>query len=136
DTRAWAHQLGRSYCTVSTVPGGIDVTVETVAEHLARRLGTTTPRTDDELRGGRDRVFDAMKREITARTANGACSSIAGEFALVSREQARGVSATLHFECPSGAVTLHNAWRLETDPTSEVVCAIDGRAWAFRKGLE
>jgi hydrogenase/urease accessory protein HupE len=129
---ARAHQVGRSYCSVSTVPGGIDVTVETGAEHL----GLKPEPSDADLLAARGELLDELAREVTATTPSGACTAKPGEFELVTREGVRAVALGLHFSCPSGPVTLRNAWRLSADPTSEVVCAIDGRAWAFRQGLE
>jgi len=133
---AAAHQLGRSYCTVLTVTGGIDVTVETSAEHLAPVLGLRAPPDDRAVLEHRAQIEDALKRHVTARTPAGACSATADPPELLTREGVRASSVTLHFSCPPGEVTLKNEWRLDVDPASEVVCAIDGAAWVFRLGLE
>jgi len=133
---ATAHQLGKSYCNVLSVPGGLDVSVETTAEHLVPVLGLATLPDDGALLALRGALDDALRKTITARTPSGPCSVESDPPVLGTREGARAVSVTLHFSCPPGPVTLHNAWRLDVDPRSEVVCAIDGSAWVFRLGLE
>lgn len=134
---ALGHQLGRSYCTVRTVPGGVDVTVETTAAHLVPSLGLSsrTP-SAEELRMARPRLFQQLEDRVQARTPGGACQVEPGSYQIVSREGEPAVAAELHFACPAGPVTLRNSWRLDVDPASESVCAIDGAAWVFRIGAE
>jgi HupE / UreJ protein len=134
--RATAHQLGRSYCNVQTVTGGIDVTVETAVPHLAPLIGVPATASDAELLAKRALLERALRAAVTARTPSGQCSASADAPELSQRDGSRSVAMTLHFECPPGEVTLHNAWRLELDPSSEVVCAVNGSAWAFRLGSE
>lgn len=134
---ASAHAQARSYCTVRTAVGGLDVTVETAA-HLLRQplgLGSRTP-TDAELLEARERLKQQLVDRVQARTSLGQCRSSAEEPELVERDGERAVRTELHFYCPPGPVTLRNTWRLDVDPSSEVVCAVDGAAWVFRLGLE
>ena len=135
-TPATAHQLGRSYCTVTTVPGGLDVTVETSFEHLRPVLAPLPTGTDAEVARARAPLAEALRREVTARSSGGSCTADVGALELVTTEGQRAARVPLHFACPAGAVTLRNVWRLDLDPKSEVVCAIDGAAWAFRVGAE
>lgn len=134
-TPATAHQLGRSYCTVTTVPGGLDVAVETSFEHLRPLLAPLPTGTDTDVARAREPLAEALLRAVTARS-TGSCTSKVGALELVTAEGQRAARMTLHFTCPAGAVTLRNVWRLDLDPKSEVVCAIDGAAWVFRVGAE
>lgn len=133
---AAAHQLGRSYCTVLTVAGGLDVTLETSAEHLAPVLGSESPPDDAEVMRRSGEIATALRERVTARTPAGPCDATVSGPELLTREGVRASSMTLHFVCPQGLVTLKNEWRLDVDPASEIVCAIDGAAWVFRLGLE
>lgn len=133
---AAAHQLGRSYCTVATVPGGLDVTVETSSEHLAPVLGLEGTPDDATLTARRAQIEAALRARVTARTDAGRCDAEPRGFELLTSEGVRAARVTLRMSCPAGAVTLRNEWRLDVDPASEVVCAVDGSAWAFRLGLE
>ncbi|MBK8998468.1 MAG: HupE/UreJ family protein [Myxococcales bacterium] len=133
---ASAHQLGRSYCTVQTAPGGLDVTVETSFEHLVPVLGLSPAPSDADVLAARAALVAAHTRAISARSPAGACAVEAGPTELASAEGQRVVRVPLAFACPPGPVTLRNAWRLDVDPTSEIVCAVDGSAWAFRVGSE
>jgi len=133
---AEAHQLGKSYCTVQSVPGGIDVGVETSAEHLVPVLGLDSVPDDEALSAQQGAIVRALEKAVTARAPSGACGVEAGASELGTRDGVRTVSITLHFSCPPGPVTLRNAWRLDVDPRSQVVCAIDGAAWVFRTGSE
>jgi hydrogenase/urease accessory protein HupE len=134
--RASAHALGRSYCTVTTVPGGIDVTIETGVDHLPPSTGVAPNASEQELGAARARIFEAQRSQVSARTPAGPCTPADEKFEVVTREGALAVAATLRFSCPQGAVTLRNAWRTDIDAASEIVCAIDGSAWTFRRGLE
>lgn len=133
---ASAHQLGRSYCTVQTVTGGVDVTVETSFEHLMPVLGFGALPGDADVLAARARLVEALGKAVTARSPGGACSAEAGGLELVTAEGQRAVRAPLRFSCPPGPVALRNVWRLDVDPKSEVVCAVDGSAWVFRVGSE
>lgn len=129
---AHAHQMGRSYCTVESVPGGLDVVVETSFEHLMPVLGLASMPGDAELLAARPRLEAALARAVTARSPAGACALEAGAPELGTAEGQRVARVSLHLSCPPGPVVLRNAWRHDVDPTSEVVCAIDGAAWVFR----
>jgi hypothetical protein len=133
---AAAHQAGRSYCTVTSVPGGLDVVVETSFEHLAAALALPSGMNDAEALAAREAHARALSAAVTARTPAGPCSQSPGPLELATTEGQRAARLTLHFACPPGVVTVRNAWRLDVDPKSEVVCAIDGAAWAFRLGAE
>jgi hypothetical protein len=134
---AFAHQQGRSYCTVHTVPGGVDVTIESAAAHLgpALGLGSVAP-SDDQLRAASDQLLQQLEDRVTARTTGGACGVRAEAPTIETREGERIVEVKLHYDCPAGPVTLRNSFRLDVDPSSETVCAVDGAAWVFRLGLE
>lgn len=136
-TPARAHALARSYCTVRTVVGGLDVTIETAA-HLLRQplgLGERTP-SDAELIAARERLVQQLIDRVQPRTAAGPCRASAETPELVMRDGERAVRTELHFQCPAGPVTLRNTWRLDVDPGSETVCAVDGSAWVFRLGID
>lgn len=134
---AQAHQQGRSYCTVRTAAGGLDVSVETAAEHLVPviALSSRTP-SDTELRAAEPRLMQALEDRVTAWTPDGPCRFEPEHIELQSREGTRTVVAHVRFRCPPGPVTLRNTFRMDVEPSSEVVCAIDSRAWVFRLGLE
>src|SRR6185503_3547775 len=132
-----AHQLGRSYCSVHSVPGGLDLTIETATEHLVPVLGLSSPElSQQELDQARDRLVRALEERIQARAESGPCRVETDPPRLVVREGKPSVEVTLHFACPAGPVTLNTGFRLDLDPTSEIVCAIDGAAWVFRRGSE
>lgn len=134
---AFAHQTGRSFCTVRTVAGGVDVTTETAFSHLAPAGGLVGQSLGDEqVNRARQKLIDELKRDVTARSTGGACTPSEPSFELSNRDGERAVSMKLGFSCPSGVVTLRNAWRFQGDPLAENVCAIDGSAWVFRPGLE
>jgi hypothetical protein len=134
---AFAHQNGRSYCTVRTAPGGIDVTVETAFSHLAPAGGLSgqSP-SEEQVNAAREKLITQVKADVTAKSGGGACSAGEPRFELGHREDERSVILKLGFACPAGVVTLRNAWRFGGDPQAENVCAIDGSAWVFRPGLE
>ena len=136
-TSARAHTAQRSYCTVRSVVGGLEVEMESAA-HLLQQplgLGTRTP-SDAELLEARERLVQQLVDRIQARTSSGRCRVTADEPRLITRDGERAVATVLHFFCPPGPVTLRNTWRLDVEPTSEVVCAVDGAAWVFRAGTE
>jgi hydrogenase/urease accessory protein HupE len=132
-----AHQRGRSFCSVRTVPGGIDVTLETAGVHLVPILGLSEKKpSDGELLGARARLMQQIEDRVQPRTPAGPCRFRAGALELVTLDGERGVSATTHFDCEPGPVTLRNTFGMDVEPASEVVCVIDGAAWVFRIGLE
>jgi hypothetical protein len=134
---AQAHQQGRSYCSVTTVPGGLDVTVETSFEHLVPVLGLASPQPSDaDVLAARERLAQQLEDRVQARTAEGPCRVASDPPLLATRENTRVAEVTLHYQCPPGPVTLRNTWRFDVDPNGEVVCAIDGAAWVFRAGIE
>jgi hydrogenase/urease accessory protein HupE len=134
---ALAHALARSYCTVRTVVGGLDVGVETAGHLLAQPLGLGTKEPSDaELGEAGERLVQQLIDRVQARTPNGPCRSTAAQPELVTRDGERAVRVDLAFHCPPGPITLRNTWRLDVDPASESMCAIDGAAWVFRLGLE
>jgi hydrogenase/urease accessory protein HupE len=133
---ALAHQLGRSYCTVTTVPGGLDVVVETSFEHLAPILAPDPVLSDADIVHATPGLHSALAKAVTAQSAGAPCSSEAGSPEFVTAEGQRAARVLLRFSCPPGPITLKNVWRFDVDPKSEVVCAIDGSAWVFRVGAE
>lgn len=135
--QAAAHQRGRSFCSVRTVPGGIDVTMETAGVHLVPILGLSEKKPSDrELLGARDRLMQQLEDRVQPRTPTGPCRFRAGPLEIVTLDSERGVSATVHFDCDGGPVTLRNTFGMDVEPASEIVCAIDGAAWVYRIGLE
>lgn len=134
---ALAHQTGRSFCTVRTVPGGVDVSIETAFSHLAPAAGLSGQSlTDEQVSAVRQKLVDEARADVTAKSTGGACTASEPSFELSNREGERAVAMKLGFSCPTGVVTLRNAWRFDVDPLAENVCAIDGSAWVFRPGLE
>jgi hypothetical protein len=134
---AEAHSIARSYCTVRSVVGGLDVGVETAAHLLGQPLGLGTKLpSDSELADANERLVQQLVDRVQARTPHGSCRVIAEQPELVTRDGERAVRTELRFHCPPGPVTLRNTWRLDVDPASESMCAIDGAAWIFRLGLE
>lgn len=132
-----AHAQARSFCTVRTVVGGLDVTLESAAHLLAQPLGLGTRVPDDgELLAARERLVQQLVDRVQARTPAGPCRVEPGAVALATREGERAVRTELHFFCPPGPVTLRNTWRFDVDPGSETMCAVDGAAWVFRPGIE
>lgn len=134
---AFAHQTGRSFCTVRTVPGGVDVGIETAFSHLAPAAGLVGQSlNDDQVNAVRQKLIEKARADITAKSSGGTCTASEPSFELTNREGEPAVAMKLGFSCPSGLVTLRNAWRFDVDPLAENVCAIDGSAWVFRPGLE
>ncbi len=134
---AQGHQRGRSFCSVRTVPGGVDVTMETPGKHLVPILGLSEKDPSGAvLLGAKARLMQQLEDRVQPRTATGPCRFRPGALELAVLGGERGVSATAHFDCDEGPVTLRNTFGLDVDPASEVVCAIDGSAWVFRIGLE
>ncbi len=133
---AAAHVLPRSYCTVDTAPGGIDVSVETAGHLLAAPLGLSSRRPDEQvLRDATPRFVQQIEDHVQARTPAGPCKVKADPAELIHDQGEPALKVMLHFSCPSGPVTLRNTWRLDVDPGSETVCAINGSAWVFRPGM-
>ncbi|MFO0568523.1 MAG: HupE/UreJ family protein [Polyangiaceae bacterium] len=133
---AGAHQRGRSYCSVHTVVGGVDVSVETSFEHLAQVLGTPRDASDELIRSKRQELARALERSVQGRTSSGDCTFSPGELELVTSEGQRAARMSFELGCAPEPVTLRNTWRFDVDATSEVVCSIDGDAWVFRPGSE
>jgi hydrogenase/urease accessory protein HupE len=118
------------------VPGGIDLELEVPLEHLSETasFASGTP-SNAELLAARPAFEQKLREQITARTPGGPCRMQADEPRVVERETP-AVTVMLHFYCPEGTVVLRNAWRLDADPASQSLCAIDGEGWVFRRGLE
>lgn len=133
---ASAHALPRSYCTVATVPGGIDVSVETAGHLLAAPLGLSSRHPDDKvLRDAAPRFVQQIEDHVQASTPAGPCQVQAQPAKVIHDRSEPALEVILHFSCPAGPVTLRNTWRLDVDPSSETVCAINGSAWVFRPGM-
>ncbi|MEZ4221944.1 MAG: HupE/UreJ family protein [Polyangiaceae bacterium] len=136
-TRAHAHKTSRSYCSVQTVPGGIDVVVEIGGPHLAPILGLAeNPPPDDTLLEAKTRLMQQLEDRVQPRTPTGPCSMTPGELRLVDLDGERAVSATLHYDCDGGPVTLRDTLGFDVDPRTEILCVLDGSAWVFRLGSE
>lgn len=113
---AHAHVGHTSYCTVQSVPGGLDVTLEVP---LALTRGTRQPLHD-------------LEGHVRALTPEGECT-------LEPRELPAGghpdrARYSLDFWCPSGVITLSTDYGMDVESSAEVVCAIDGNAHVFRAG--
>ncbi len=133
---AAAHALPRSYCTVASAPGGIDVSVETAGHLLAAPLGLSSRRPDEAtLRKAAPRFVQQVEDHVQARTPAGPCHAKADPAELIHDQGEPALKVMLHFGCPRGPVTLRNTWRFNVDTSSETVCAINGSAWVFRPGL-
>lgn len=113
---AHAHVGHTSYCTVQSVPGGLDMTLEVP---LALTQGTRQPLHD-------------LEGHVRALTPRGECSLEARE--LVSGERPDRARYSLDFSCPGGVITLGTDYGMDVESTAEVVCAIDGNAHVFRAG--
>jgi HupE/UreJ protein len=133
---AHAHQLDRNYCDVRTVLGGIDVTVQTPVKSLLAWDEPEGPAAEAKLLARSTEFAQSVVGAVTAASEEGACDSHADPATITAHASGRVLNVPLHFRCPSGAVTLHNAWRLDTSPYSEVLCAVDGTAVSFRPGHE
>lgn len=132
---AAGHLRGRSYCTVRSVPGGVDVEVITPTQHLREPLGlASADPSDAEIRAAEPRIVQQLGDRIQARTASGVCGQSVGEPRLVLHGGERSVALDVQFFCPPGEVILRNTWRLDVDPWSETLCAVDGEPFAFRAG--
>lgn len=131
-----AHRGPQSSCTITTVPGGIDLELEVPLEHLSETssLASAAP-SEAEIRAAAPAFQRRIGEQISARTPAGFCRMQPDEPRVLERET-RSVAVMLHFYCPEGSVTVRNAWRLDVDPTSQSLCAIDGEGWVFRRGLE
>jgi hypothetical protein len=106
---AAAHQGHRSYCSVRTEPGGLAVTLQVPLKEPVPTLRANTPA--------------------------GACSVHSGSPKLEGQAERRSVFE-LDARCPPGPITLTCDYGFDTDPSAEVVCAIDDHAHVFRKGAE
>ncbi len=136
-TAGVAHQQGRSFCTVHTVPGGLQLSLETATEHLVPVIALSSQKpSDEELSSAEPRLMQALEDSVQGRTPEGPCRFEPGGMELRDRDGVRTVDASFTLLCPPGPVTLRNTFRLDVDPRSEVLCAIDGAAWVFRVGLE
>ena len=133
----WAHRKGRSYCSVERVVGGVDIGVETLAVHLVPTLGLAEdPPSDALIVNAEARLVQQLEDQVSAYTPQGPCRLESHRLELSRVDQERSVRVALHFACPPGAITVRNRWRLELEPSSEIVCSVEGRAWAFRLGNE
>jgi hypothetical protein len=134
---AAGHEQGRSYCTVSSVPGGADMVLETPLEHIGPLLGRgSAPVSAADVRGSRLQLRSIVGERVTARTPTGPCQTTVGEPEVVLRDAGPRLVVPLEIFCADGPITISNGWRLDLDPGSEIVCAIDGSAWVFRRGAE
>ena len=113
---AEAHVGHTSYCTVQSVPGGLDMTLEVP---LALTQGKRQPLHD-------------LEGHVRALTPEGECRLEAKELGLDNRTARSRYS--LEFSCPNGAITLSTDYGIDVDSGAEVVCAIDGSAQIFRAG--
>jgi hypothetical protein len=113
---AHAHVGHTSYCSVQSVPGGLDMTLEVP---LASIQGTPQP-------------LHELEGHVRALTPQGECSLDARELAPGDRPDRARYS--LDFSCPSGAITLGTDYGMQVESSAEVVCAIDGNAHVFRAG--
>ena len=127
--RAAAHQGPQSYCTVTSVPGGIDVEVETPLVHLARPLGIEQTPSDADVEASSAALAEKIESRVQARTELGACSVRRETPRIVDRDM-RSLIVRLSFYCPAGSVVVQNAWPLELEPGAPSLCAVDGSAWA------
>lgn len=129
---ALAHDAPRSFCHVKTVPGGLDVRVETAAHLLTRSLALATEwPSEAELLAARERYEQLVLDAVTAHTPAGPCAAEAAATRAVRLLDEPALEVTLRFDCPAGPVTLRNTWRFELDPRSETLCSVDGTPFRF-----
>lgn len=133
---ARAHQLDRNYCEVHTVPGGIDVLVETPVQTLLAWDEPETPANETKLLARASTVASDIEAAVSATSDGEPCTVRADAASIASIPSGRVLKVPLHFSCPAGEVTLSNEWRLDASPYSEVLCAVDGTAVSFRAGHE
>jgi hypothetical protein len=134
-TSAGAHLGHRSYCSVQTVPGGIDIAVQVPLAQLAeshdgRALGDAE---ELVLEQGL-RLRQELERHVRAITPGGECRLDASSGPRLEGGAERRAVFALSFACPPGPVTLGVDYRFEVDRLAEMVCAIDGTAHVFRPG--
>lgn len=129
-----AHLRGRSYCTVSTVAGGIDVSVQVPVQHLVEPLGLAPDKLDDAaVLTVAPRLLQQLEEQVRATTPAGPCEVVSTGPRFEGQRERQAV-VDLRFGCPPGPVTLSNRFRLNVDPYTETVCVIDGEAWVFSAG--
>jgi hypothetical protein len=110
---ARAHAGHRSYCSVRSVPGGLDVTLQVPEKQLAE---------------SRD-----VEGHVRAFTPGGECRPSTTGPVFEGQAERRAVFQ-LAFDCPAGPITLGVDYGMDVDPLAEVVCAVDGSAHVFRQG--
>ena len=113
---AEAHVGHTSYCTVQSVPGGLDMTLEVPVA----------------LTQGKRQPLHDLEGHVRAITPQGECRLEAKE--LGPAEQPDRARYSVDFSCPGGAITLSTDYGMDVDSGAEVVCAIDGNAYVFRAG--
>lgn len=132
--QAAAHQQGRSYCSVRTIPSGVDVEVEASLTHLAPALGRRSERLADEvLRAALPELEQRLLRDVSASTPEGVCEAKLEARELGQREGERSVRWRLRFLCPGGAVFVTSRFLQDVDPRAQMVCSIEGTAWTFQR---
>lgn len=129
--RALAHQGPQSYCTVVTVPGGIDVEIETPLEHLTRPLGLSEPPPPAAVVARAEELAAKIRARVQARTAAGRCD-VESDAPRVVQRDVQSLTLQLRFYCPSGVVHVENAWPLELEPGAQSLCAVDGAPWVVQ----
>jgi hydrogenase/urease accessory protein HupE len=117
---------------VLTVPGGVDVEIETPLEHLTRPLGQSGRPSEATVRARAPELAAQIERRVQARTALGRCD-VEREAPRVVQRDVQSLTLLLRFYCPEGSVRLENAWPLELEPGAHSLCAVDGAAWIVRR---
>lgn len=111
-----------------TVPGGVDVEVETPLEHLTRPLGLLQRPTPAIVEQRAEELATKIKGRVHARTASGSCDVESDPPRVVERD-VQSLTIQLRFYCPGGAVRVENTWPLELEPGAQSLCAVDGAPW-------
>lgn len=134
-TPAGAHLGHRSYCSVQTAPGGIDVTVQVPLAQLAESTeGGRVGDAEALVLGQAPRLRQELEQHLRATTPLGECRLDASSGPRLEGGAVRRGVFALSFKCPPGPVTLGIDYGFNIDRQAEVVCSIEGRAHVFRPG--
>lgn len=130
-----AHPGHRSYCSVESVPGGIELVVQVPLVQLAE-APDGKPATDAEqlVLTRAPQLRHQLEAQLRATTPRGECRLETSSGPRLEGERERRGVFELSYACPAGEITLGSAYRFDVDLLAEMVCSIDGSAHVFRPG--